>query len=49
MVPDSRVRLAMQSGSLKLGGRGGEVEADETFIGGKARNMHKAKGAENHG
>src|SRR6266700_4994840 len=37
-----RIRLAMQQGSLlKLGGNGGEVEADETFIGGKARNMHK--------
>ncbi len=37
-----RIRLAMQSGSMmKLGGNGGgEVEADETFIGGKARNMH---------
>jgi transposase-like protein len=37
-----RIRLAMQNGSLmKLGGNGGgEVEADETFIGGKARNMH---------
>lgn len=37
-----RIRLAMQAGSLlKLGGKGGaEVEADETFIGGKARNMH---------
>ena len=38
-----RIRLAMQSGSLmKLGSKGGsgEVEADETFIGGKARNMH---------
>src|SRR5271168_4390929 len=36
-----RIRLAMQSGSfVKLGGNGGEVEADETFIGGKARNMH---------
>jgi len=23
----------------KLGGNGGEVEVDETFIGGKARNM----------
>lgn len=33
-----RLRLAMQSGSFpKLGG---EVEVDETFIGGKARNMH---------
>lgn len=37
-----RIRLAMQSNSLvKLGGEGGIVEADETFIGGKARNMHK--------
>lgn len=36
-----RVRLAMQStGGGKLGG---EVEVDETFIGGKARNMHKGK------
>jgi transposase-like protein len=37
-----RVRLAMQTGSFrKLGGSGTEIEADETFIGGKARNMHK--------
>jgi transposase-like protein len=36
-----RIRLAMQDGStVKLGGEGGEVEVDETFIGGKARNMH---------
>jgi transposase-like protein len=36
-----RIRLAMQTGSfLKMGGNGGEVEVDETFIGGKARNMH---------
>src|SRR5437764_8668271 len=36
-----RIRLAMQNGTFnKLGG---EVEVDETFIGGKARNMHKAK------
>ncbi len=35
-----RIRLAMQKGSLlKLGGGG--VEADESFIGGKSRNMHK--------
>jgi transposase-like protein len=34
-----RVRLAMQS---PFGGRlSGEIEVDETFIGGKARNMHK--------
>ena len=33
-----RIRLAMQNGSIeKMKGR---VEADETFIGGKARNMH---------
>ncbi len=38
-----RVRLAMHTGSFrKFGGNGGEVEADETFIGGKARNMHKS-------
>src|SRR5207253_2710968 len=37
-----RIRLAMQSKSFsKIGGSGSEVEADETFIGGKARNMHK--------
>jgi transposase-like protein len=36
-----RVRLAMQGES---GGKlGGDVEVDETFIGGKARNMHAAK------
>lgn len=37
-----RIRLAMQRGSFttKLGG---EVEVDETFIGGKARNMHAGK------
>jgi transposase-like protein len=39
-----RIRLAMQSGDFtKLKG---EVEVDETFIGGKARNMHKSKRAE---
>src|SRR5271154_7092901 len=36
-----RIRLAMKTGSfLKLSG---EVEADETYIGGKARNMHAAE------
>jgi transposase-like protein len=39
-----RVRLAMQSGTFKK--LSGEVEVDETFIGAKARNMHKAKRAE---
>lgn len=39
-----RIRLAMQTGSfLKIGGQGKEIEADETFIGGKARNMHVDK------
>jgi transposase-like protein len=39
-----RIRLAMQSKTFnKLGG---EVEVDETFIGGKARNMHAAKRAQ---
>jgi len=35
-----RVRLAMQD-DFSGGMLGGEVEVDETFIGGKARNMHK--------
>jgi transposase-like protein len=36
-----RIRLAMQNGSInKLRG---SVEVDETFIGGKARNMHASK------
>jgi transposase-like protein len=39
-----RLRFALQSGSLtKLGGSGAPVEVDETFIGGKARNMHKSR------
>src|SRR5579875_244071 len=37
-----RVRLAMQDD--KKGGKlSGEIEIDESWIGGKARNMHKAK------
>jgi transposase-like protein len=36
-----RIRLGLQDSN---GGKlGGEVEVDETFIGGKARNMHKSK------
>jgi len=38
-----RIRLGLQS---ETGGKlGGEIEADETFIGGKARNMHAWKRA----
>src|SRR6202795_1445700 len=39
-----RIRLAMQNRSfLKLGGPDGEVEVDETFVGGAARFMHADK------
>src|SRR6266571_5070175 len=38
---DHRIRLALTSGSFEK--LTGEVEADETFIGGKARNMHVGK------
>jgi hypothetical protein len=37
-----RIRLAMQD-ELTGGSLSGEVEIDETFIGGKARNMHKSR------
>jgi transposase-like protein len=40
---DHRIRLAMQTGSFEK--MKGEVEADETFIGGLARFMHKDKKA----
>ena len=36
-----RIRLAMQTETFEK--MVGEVEVDETFIGGKARNMHAAK------
>jgi transposase-like protein len=36
-----RIRLAIQNGSIVK--MGGTVEVDETFIGGKARNMHKGQ------
>jgi transposase-like protein len=36
-----RIRLAMQTGTFEK--LSGEVEADETYIGGKARNMHADK------
>lgn len=39
-----RIRLAMQGDDGgSLGTDGGEVEVDETYIGGKARNMHPRK------
>ena len=36
-----RIRLAMQTGGIMK--QSGQVEVDETFIGGKARNMHVGK------
>ena len=39
-----RIRLAMRNESLlKLGSGGSPVEMDETFVGGKLKNMHKSK------
>jgi transposase-like protein len=38
-----RIRLAMQQGSIEK--LSGHVEVDETFIGGKARNMHRSEKA----
>jgi transposase-like protein len=38
---DHRIRLALMTGSFEK--LSGHVEADETFIGGKARNMHLSK------
>jgi transposase-like protein len=38
---DHRIRLALRMGSFEK--LSGEVEVDETFIGGLARNMHKGK------
>jgi transposase-like protein len=39
-----RLRLALQDGTIeKLGGSSSEVEVDETFVGQKAKNMHKSR------
>jgi transposase-like protein len=39
-----RLRLALAEGSIeKLGGTGGPVEVDETYVGGKGKNMHKSR------
>jgi len=44
-----RIRLGLQSKSGgKLGGPNSKVEVDETFIGGKARNMHKIRRQKMH-
>jgi transposase-like protein len=40
---DHRIRLAMQTGSFEK--MSGSVEADETFIGGLSKNMHKSRRA----
>jgi transposase-like protein len=40
---DHRIRFSLHNGSFEK--LSGHVEIDETFIGGKARNMHKAKRA----
>ncbi len=42
-----RIRFAMQSSpSGKLGGPGSKIESDETFVGGKAKNMHASRRAQ---
>lgn len=39
-----RLRTALRDGSiLKMGGEGSSVEVDETYIGGKVKNMHKRR------
>src|SRR5205085_7103705 len=42
-----RIRLGLRKHEFgmktKLGGEGGPVEVDETFVGGKMRNMHKGR------
>jgi transposase-like protein len=42
-----RIRLAMQTGTFaKMGGPGKEIESDETFVGGKAKNMSAKRRAQ---
>jgi transposase-like protein len=40
---DHRIRHALNMGTIERNKLSGQIEADETFIGGKARNMHRAK------
>jgi transposase-like protein len=43
-----RIRLSLKSNSMdKIGGKGEIIEADETFVGGLAKNMHKDRRARN--
>jgi len=48
---DHRIRFALHHGSFetKMGGDGSTVEVDETYIGGKARNMHAHRRADRIG
>jgi hypothetical protein len=41
-----RIRLSMDSGDSKLGGPGQQIESDETFVGGRAKNMHTKRRAQ---
>ncbi len=42
-----RLRLVLQNGNVgKFGGPGSEIESDETFVGGKAKNMHASRRAQ---
>ena len=39
-----RIREGLKSGSMvKMGGNGGPIEVDETFVGGIAKNMHASR------
>jgi transposase-like protein len=45
MLHRLRVVLKTRDLGFKIGGEGSEVEVDETFVGGKMKNMHKEKQA----